>query len=188
MNPVSDKIIKTFEAQIKKSEDAMIADFATVRTGKASPALIEGVMVDYYGTPTRLRDLAGITSPDPRTLLVQPWDVSAVKAAEKAILAANLGLNPVNDGKTLRVPIPELSAERRQQLAKQVKQRAEEAKIAVRNLRRDVNESAKKSQKNSELTEDELKQTLDQIQKLTDKAMAEIDKHLAAKDKELLNI
>jgi len=188
MNPIIDKIMKSFDDGVKKSAEAMAGDFATVRTGKASPAIIEGVMVDYYGTPTRLRDLANITAPEPRMLVVQPWDVSAVKAAEKAIINSNLGLNPVNEGKLLRVPIPELSQERRQQLAKQVKQRAEEAKIAIRNIRRDANETAKKGQKASEMTEDELKQTLDNIQKATDKAIAEVDKELAAKEKELMSI
>ncbi len=188
MNPITDKLLKSYEEHIRKNHEAMTADFNAVRTGKASPSLIEGVMVEYYGTPTRLRDLANITAPEPRMLLVQPWDVSAVKAVEKAILAANLGLNPVNDGKLLRVPIPELSSERRQQLAKQVKTRAEEAKIAVRNIRRDINENAKKAEKSTELTEDELKHTLDLIQKATDIAITEIDKLLAAKEKELMSV
>ena len=188
LNPVADKILKSFEAQIANGEEAMKSDFNGIRTGKASPALLENLMVDYYGTPPRLRDLAGITAPEPRLLVVQPWDASAVKAAEKAILASNLGLNPVNDGKLLRVPIPELSEERRQQLVKQVKQRSEEAKVQVRNLRRDANEAAKKAQKGSELTEDELKQLLDLIQKATDKHIDVIDKLVAEKDKELMHV
>ncbi|MDD4816907.1 MAG: ribosome recycling factor [Victivallaceae bacterium] len=188
MNQVCDKLLKNFEDHAKKALGVMTDDFNSIRTGKASPALIENVMVDYYGTPTRLRDLAGITAPEPRMLLVQPWDVSAVKAAEKAIIAANLGFNPVNDGKVLRVPVPELSEERRQQLTKQVKQRSEEAKVAVRNLRRDANDAAKKAQKGGEMTEDELKQLLDLVQKSTDKTTAEVDKIVAAKDKELMSI
>ena len=188
LNPAANKILKEAEAHMADGEAAMIHDFASIRTGKASPALIENVMVDYYGTPTRLRDLANISAPEPRLLSVQPWDVSAVKAAEKAIIAANLGLNPVNDGKLLRIPIPELSEERRQQLVKQVKHRSEEAKIQIRNVRRDANEHAKKAQKATELTEDELKQLLDLVQKATDKHIESIDKHTLDKDNELLKV
>ena len=188
MNPVVDAILNGLNASMTKAEESMTHDFNNVRTGKASPSLVENISVDYYGTPTRLRDLANITAPEARTLVVQPWDASVLKLAEKAILAANIGLNPVNDGKLLRLPVPELSMERRQQLAKQVKSRSEEAKVAVRNLRRDANEAAKKAQKASEITEDDLKQGLDAIQKATDKHIENIDKLLAVKEKELTSI
>jgi ribosome recycling factor len=174
------------EEHMMKTQENMGKDFSAFRTGKASPSLVENITVDYYGTPTRLKELAGITVPEPRMLVVQPWDRGAMPAVEKALIAANLGISPVNDGKIIRLPIPELSEERRASLAKQVKHRAEEAKIAIRNIRRDGNELAKKAQKNSEITEDDLKQMLDDIQKLTDDYIVAIDKDLAHKEKELM--
>lgn len=188
MSQVIDAMLQVLGDHMTKAEESMVHDFNAVRTGKASPALIENVMVDYYGTPTRLRDLANITAPEARLLVVQPWDASVVKLAEKAIINANIGLNPVNDGKLLRIPVPELSVERRQQFVKQVKARAEEAKVAVRNQRRDANEAIKKAQKSSEITEDELKGGLESIQKATDKHIENIDKILGAKEKELSSI
>ena len=176
------------EEHMMKTQENMGKDFSAFRTGKASPSLVENVTVDYYGTPTRLKELAGITVPEPRMLVVQPWDRGAMPAVEKALIAANLGISPVNDGKIIRLPIPELSEERRASLAKQVKHRAEEAKIAIRNIRRDGNELAKKAQKNSEITEDDLKQMLDDIQKLTDDYIVAIDKDQAHKEKELMNV
>lgn len=182
------KIIQNFKEQLSRNEAAMKHDFSAVRTGKASPALVEGVMVEYYGAQTKLRDLASITAPEPRLLMIQPYDATAVAAIEKAIIASNIGIMPNSDGKIIRLPIPELSQERRQTLVKQVKQRSEEAKVSARNHRRDANEVAKKAQKDSLMTEDELRKMLDDIQKETDKAIAEIDKILAAKDKELMSI
>jgi ribosome recycling factor len=181
-------LMDSLEEHMMKTQENMGKDFAAVRTGKASPSLVENISVDYYGTPTRLKELAGITVPEPRMLVVQPWDRGAMPAVEKALIAANLGISPVNDGKIIRLPIPELSEERRASLAKQVKHRAEEAKIAIRNIRRDGNELAKKAQKNSEITEDDLKQALDDIQKLTDDYIVAIDKDLAHKEKELMNV
>ncbi|MBR2508659.1 MAG: ribosome recycling factor [Lentisphaeria bacterium] len=176
------------EELMMKSEDAMKNDFSAIRTGKASPALLDGVMVEYYGAMTRLKELAGISAPEPRLLVVQPWDAASIKAVEKAIIAANLGITPMNDGKLIKLPIPELSQERRTALAKQAKARAEEAKVSLRNIRRDANEFAKKAQKGGELTEDELKKMLDDIQKMTDSYIATVDKDLAAKEKELMTV
>ncbi len=176
------------EEHMMKTQENMGKDLAAFRTGKASPSLVENITVDYYGTPTRLKELAGITVPEPRMLVVQPWDRGAMPAVEKALIAANLGISPVNDGKIIRLPIPELSEERRASLAKQAKHRAEEAKVAIRNIRRDGNELAKKAQKNSEITEDDLKQMLDDIQKLTDDYIIAIDKDLVHKEKELMNV
>ena len=176
------------EESMMKAEEAMQNDFAAIRTGKASPALVENISVNYYGTPTRLREIAGITSPEARLLVIQPWDPSSLVAIEKALMTSSLGISPVNDGRVLRLPIPELSEERRSMLAKQVKARAEEARVAVRNIRRDGNEAAKKAQKNTEITEDELKNMLDEIQKLTDNYIKEIDNGLIEKEKELMNI
>lgn len=176
------------EEMMMKSEEAMKHDFAAIRTGKASPALLDGIMVEYYGAMTRLKELAGITAPEPRLLVVQPWDAAAVKSVEKAIIAANLGITPMSDGKLIKLPIPELSQERRAALAKQAKARAEEAKVSLRNIRRDANDAAKKAQKGGDLTEDELKKMLDDIQKMTDSYIATVDKDLAAKEKELMTV
>ncbi len=188
MNVPIELLLDHVEEQMKKSEVALKGHFNSIRTGKASPSLLDGITVEYYGTPTRLKELAGITAPEPRLLVIQPWDASAVHAIEKAILASNIGITPVSDGRTLKLPIPELSQDRRQALAKQAKAYTEEAKVAARNIRRDANEAAKKAQKNGELTEDELKKQLDDIQKMTDKFIAEYDKLLAEKDKELMTV
>ncbi|MDD3117600.1 MAG: ribosome recycling factor [Victivallales bacterium] len=188
MSESIDNLLETLEEHMMKTIDAMHHDFSAVRTGKASPALVENITVDYYGTPTRLRELAGITVPEAKMLMIQPWDPSVVSAIEKAILASNIGISPVSDGRVLRLPIPELSEERRHDLTKQVKGRSEDAKIAIRNIRRDGNDAAKKAQKGGELTEDELKQRLDEIQKLTDDYVTQVDKILAEKEKDLMNI
>ena len=187
MNDITTLLDDTEELMMK-SEDAMKNDFSAIRTGKASPALLDGVMVEYYGAMTRLKELAGISAPEPRLLVVQPWDAASIKAVEKAIIAANLGITPMNDGKLIKLPIPELSQERRTALAKQAKARAEEAKVSLRNIRRDANEFAKKAQKGGELTKDELKKMLDDIQKMTDSYIATVDKDLAAKEKELMTV
>ncbi len=184
----TENLLESLEEHMMKTIDAMHHDFAAVRTGKASPALVENINVEYYGTPTRLKELAGITVPEAKMLMIQPWDPTAVAAIEKAIIASNIGISPISDGRTLRLPIPELSEERRHDLTKQVKNRSEDAKIAVRNIRRDGNEAAKKGQKNGELTEDELKQMLEDIQKLTDDYIAQIDKMLVSKEKDLMSL
>ena len=176
------------EEHMMKTEDSLKNNFAAIRTGKASPSLVENITVDYYGTPTRLRDLAGISTPEPRLLVVQPWDRSSLAAIEKAILASNIGITPMNDGKLLRLPVPELSQERRTALSKQAKAETEDAKVALRNIRRDANEIAKKAQKDSEITEDDLKKMLDDIQKTTDRYIAALDTALAAKEKELMTV
>ncbi len=184
----SGNLLDSLEEHMMKTEESLQANFNTIRTGKASPSLVEHVMVEYYGTPTRLKELAGITAPEPRLLVIQPWDKTAVSAVEKALLAANLGITPMSDGQVLKLPIPELSQERRQALAKQAKSAAEDAKVALRNIRREGNDAAKKAQKDGEMTEDELKKMLDDIQKLTDRYIAGIDKELANKDKELMTV
>ena len=183
-----DTLLDTLEENMMKTEDSLTTAFSAIRTGKASPALVENITFEYYGTQTRIRDAAGITAPEPRLLVIQPWDASAVKGIEKALLASNIGITPMSDGRSLKLPIPELSQDRRQALAKQAKARAEEAKIAIRNLRRDANEAAKKAQKAGELTEDDLKKMLDDIQKITDSYTATVDKDLTAKEKELMTV
>ena len=181
-------LLDSLEEHMMKTEEALSGSFSAIRTGKASPALVEHVTVEYYGTPTRLKEIAGITAPEPRLLVIQPWDTTAVSAIEKALLASNIGITPMSDGRTLKLPIPELSQERRQALAKQAKAECEEAKVALRNIRREGNEAAKKAQQDGIYTEDELKKMLDDIQKLTDRYIATLDKLLAAKEKELMTV
>ena len=183
-----EELLDNMEESMMNAEDAMKTDIAAIRTGKASTALVEGLMVEYYGTNTRLRDIAGLSTPDARTVAIQPWDQSAVQAIEKAIINSNIGISPVSDGKIVRLPIPPLSEDRRAALAKQVKARSEEARVAVRNARRDANEAAKKAQKASEITEDELKNLLEKIQKMTDSYIATIDKLAEEKEKELMKV
>ena len=188
MNVSIGQLMDHVEEHMMKTVEHMQSDFAAVRTGKASPSLVDNITVDYYGTPTRLKELAGITTPEARLLVIQPWDPSSMGAIEKAIIASNIGISPVNDGRVIRLPIPELSEERRASLAKQVKSRAEEAMVAIRNVRRDGNEVAKKAQKGGEITEDDLKAKLDGIQKLTDTYIKEVDEVLLKKEKELMSM
>ena len=183
-----DTLIEELEEQFMESQEALERDFQAYRTGKASPALVEGIMVDYYGKQTRLRDIAGITTPEPRLLVIQPWDQNALANIEKAIQASDIGISPVSDGRILRLPIPELSEERRQDLTKQVHKRAEEAKVAIRNHRRTANDECKKLQKASKITEDDLHDMQDEIQKLTDKYTAEVERLAKAKEEELMSV
>ena len=183
-----DLLMDHLEEEMMGSEDAMQRDFSTVRTGKASPGLVENLTVDYYGAPTRLKELAGITVPEPRMLVIQPWDASALSGIEKAINASKLGITPVNDGRILRLPMPELTEERRNSLVKQVKARAEEAKISIRNIRREGNDAAKKAEKNSTITKDDLTDMLKDIQDLTDKYIKKIENHFVAKEQDLLSV
>lgn len=187
MSDIAD-LLDELEERMMKTEEALNNQFTAIRTGKASPALVENVMVEYYGTMTRLKELAGITTPEPRLLVIQPWDSSAVSAVEKALLSSNVGITPMSDGKVLKLPIPELSQDRRLALTKQAKAHSEEAKVALRNIRREGNDIAKKAKKDAELTEDEEKRMLEDIQKMTDRYIAEVDKRLAAKEKELLTV
>ena len=167
--PNAENIIPETKKLMEKAITSMNHDFASVRTGKAAPGLVEGIMVEYYGTQTRMKDLAGITAPEPRLLVIQPWDQNAVKAIEKAIRASDLGISPISDGRVIRLPIPELSEERRKDMTKLVKKRSEEARVEIRNARRDANDAIKKAQKASEITEDEMKSKTDEVQKMTDK-------------------
>jgi ribosome recycling factor len=167
---------------------AMEESFNGVRTGKASPALVDGIMADYYGTSTRLRDIAGITAPEPRLLVIQPWDTNAVSSIEKAIQASDIGISPVSDGRVIRLPIPELSEERRAEMAKLVKNRAEEARVEIRNIRRDANEFAKKAQKSSEITEDDLQDMQKEVQELTDSHIELVNEALEKKTSELMQV
>lgn len=182
MQPLIDEL----EEKMMNAEEAMKYDFISIRTGKASTALVENLQVEYYGTMSRLKDIAGLSTPDPRTIAIQPWDKTAFPAIEKAIINSNIGISPVNDGKMIRLPVPALTEERRIQLTKQVKVRSEEAKVSIRNIRRDGNETAKKTEKAGEITEDELKELLENIQKLTDEYIKKIDLAAADKEKDLM--
>ena len=186
--PTAAEIMETTQTAMNNTVDALKRRFNSVRTGKASPALVEGVMVDYYGSQTRLKDIAAISAPEPRLLKIQPWDINAVNAIQKAIQASGLGITPVTDGKVIRLPIPELSEERRNDMTKQVKKFAEESRVEIRNARRDANEAIKEAKKKSEITEDEQKSQIDQIQKLTDKMIEKVDAILAEKQAELMAV
>lgn len=183
-----ENVVEESKALMEKGIEAMKRDFAAIRTGKASPALVEGIVVEYYGAQTKLKDIASITAPEPRMLVIQPWDQGAVKSIEKAILGSTLGISPVSDGRVIRLPIPELSEERRKEMTKLVRKRAEDGRVEVRNVRRDSNDALKKAQKNAEITEDQLKSLTDGVQKQTDKVIEQIDKLLKEKEAELMAV
>ena len=180
LNPYSTKMQKTVEC--------LNTQFASVRAGRANAGVLDQIQVEYYGTPSPIQQVATIASPDPRTLTIQPWDNSILKAIEKAILASDLGINPQNDGRLIRLVFPQLTEERRKELAKQVRKYGEEAKVAVRNIRRDAMDSFKKQQKKSEITEDDLKNLEKELQDLTDKRCKDIDELTAKKEKELMAV
>ena len=179
---------KVYEEKMKKSIESVANDFAAVRAGRANASVLNRIHVDYYGTPTPIQQIASVGSPDPRTLLITPWDASALKAIEKAILESDLGINPQNDGKAIRLSFPQLTEERRKELVKQIHKYAENGKVAIRNIRREAMENFKKQQKASEITEDELKMAEKDLQKLTDDSCKELDKLLENKEKELLSV
>jgi ribosome recycling factor len=183
-----DDILLEAEEKMAKTEEVVIKDFSGVRTGKASPGLVENVPVDVYGSVMRIREVAGITTPEPRVLVIQPWDASTVHAIEKAIQKANLGLNPSVDKKFIRIVLPELSTERRNEFVKIVKKMSEDGRVAVRHVRRDAMEALKKLEKEGGVTEDSVETAGKQIQKLTDQYIAKIDQHLAHKEKEILTV
>ena len=179
---------KVYEDKMKKSIEAVISDFDTVRAGRANASVLNRISVDYYGTPTPIQQIASVGSPDPRTLVITPWDASALKGIEKAIQESDLGINPQNDGRVIRLVFPQLTEERRKELAKQVKKYGEESKVAVRNIRREAIDKFKKQQKASEITEDDYKDIEKDIQKLTDDYIKEVESIAEAKEKELFEI
>ena len=178
-------VLKDAETKMQKGLEAITREFASIRTGRASPALVEGVRVEYFGMPTPLKQLATITTPDPKLLLIQPWDVSAIQEVEKALQKADLGLTPVIDGKVVRVPIPPLSTQRRDELTKVAHRLAEEGRVSVRTIRHAAKESIEKLFKDKAITEDDKFRNLDQLQKLTDRYHAKVDEILATKEAEL---
>jgi len=181
---MSHPVLNDAQAKMKKAVDYTLHEFSSIHTGKATPSMVEAVMVEAYGTQMRLRDCAAITTPDARLIQIQPWDASLIKAVEKAVQAANLGFNPIVDGKVVRIPLPEMSRERRQEFAKTAHRLAEEGRVHVRNVRRDALEALKKAK----LPEDEAKRVEKDVQAATDRSIKEINDHLASKEAELLNV
>ena len=183
-----DDILLEAEEKMEKTVQVVVNEFAGVRTGKASAALVENVMAEVYGAQMRIRELAGITTPEPRMLLIQPWDATTVHPIEKAIQKANLGLNPAVDKKFIRIVLPELSEERRHEFVKIVRKMAEDGRVAVRHVRRDAIEHLKKESKAGTITEDDLQHAEKEVQKLTDDYIAKIDAHLQHKEKEIMTV
>ncbi len=180
--------LKQFEEKMKKSVENLANDYTTIRAGRANPHVLDKITVDYYGTPSNLQSVANISVTEARTLVIQPWEASLVKEIEKAILVSDLGLTPNNDGKVIRLSFPELTEERRKELVKDVKKKGEDSKIAIRNIRRDANDLAKKQQKANEISEDEQKDAETSIQKMTDEYVSKIDKMIDEKSKEIMTV
>jgi ribosome recycling factor len=183
-----DDILLETEEKMMKTEEVVQNEFSGVRTGKASPSLVENILVEVYGSQMRIRELAGITTPEPRMLMIQPWDAGTVHPIEKAIQKSNLGLNPMVDKKNIRIVLPELSQERRLEFIKVVKKMSEDGRVAIRHVRRDAMESLKKDEKEGGVTEDQVEVAEKEVQKLTDQYIAKIDAHLAIKEKEILTV
>lgn len=181
-------MISQFETKMEKAVDNLREEYANIRAGRANPHILDKIKVDYYGQPSNLQAVANVSVPEARIIQIQPWDASLIKEIEKAILASDLGLTPSNDGKIIRLVFPELTEERRKELVKDVKKKAENAKVAVRNVRRDANDAFKKQNKASEISDDELKSNEDKVQKMTDKFVAEIDKLMDSKSDEILTV
>ena len=183
-----DDILLEAEEKMIKTEEVVQNEFSGVRTGKASPSLVENILVEVYGSNMRIRELAGITTPEPRMLMITPWDASTIQPIEKAIQKSNLGLNPAVQGKFIRIVLPELSTERRQEFVKTIKKMAEDGRVAIRHVRRDAIEHLKKESKDSKIGEDDLEHGEKEVQKLTDQYIAKLDAHMAHKEKEIMTV
>jgi ribosome recycling factor len=183
-----DERLAQFDEKMQKTMNNLSEEFGSIRAGRANPHVLDKLKVDYYGTPTGIQQVANVSVPEPRMIQIQPWEASMVKEIEKAILTSDLGINPTNDGKVVRLLFPELTEERRKELAKDVKKKGESAKVAIRNIRRDANDSFKKLGKSADVSEDEIKELEDNAQKMTDKYIAEVDKAVEAKTKEILTV
>ena len=181
-------MLSQYESKMEKTLDNLASEYAGIRAGRANPHILDKLRVDYYGTPTPIQQVANVNVPEPRMIQIQPWEASMVKAIEKAILTSDLGINPTNDGKVIRLVFPELTEERRKELAKDVKKKGENAKVAIRNIRRDGNDAFKKLSKSEDISEDEIKDLEDALQKLTDKYIANVDKSIEEKTKEILTV
>lgn len=181
-------MLAQYESKMEKTVESLKAEYSGIRAGRANPHILDKLRVDYYGAPTPIQQVANVTVPEARTLMIQPWEPSLIKEIEKAILNSDLGVNPNNDGKSVIINFPELTEERRKDLVKDIKKKAEAAKVAVRNIRRDANDAFKKMNKANEISEDELKTNEDKVQKLTDKYVANVDKLMDDKSKEIMTV
>ncbi|MCX7971016.1 MAG: ribosome recycling factor [Negativicutes bacterium] len=188
MNVSVKEQLKSHEERMKKAIEVLRREYSTMRAGRANPSILDKITVDYYGAPTPINQTANISVPDPRTLLIAPWDKSNLKAIEKAILKSDLGMTPNNDGTVIRLTVPQLTQERRKELVRAAQKKAEETRVAVRNLRRDGNDVIKKLEKDKQITEDEAKKGQEEMQKLTDRYVKEIDGILAGKEKEIMEV
>ena len=182
------EVIKKCEEKMTKTCENLDGEFSNIRAGRANPNLLNRIMVEYYGTPTPMQQVGNISVPEPRIIQINPWEKSLLKAIEKAILASDLGITPTNDGTSIRLVFPELTEERRKELVKDIKKKGEDAKVAVRNVRRDANDTLKKMEKSTDITEDERKEGEEKIQKMTDKYVAKIDKSVENKSKEIMTV
>ena len=180
--------LQIYETKMNKSLDALQNEYASIRAGRANPHVLDKLRADYYGTPTPIQQVGNVSVPEARMIVIQPWEKSLLKAIEKAILTSDLGINPTNDGSVIRLVFPELTEERRKELAKDVKKKGEATKVAIRNIRRDANDTFKKMEKGDEISEDDRKEAEEKIQKLTDKMIAEVDKAVENKTKEIMTV
>lgn len=180
--------LKVYEEKMEKSINAMMDEFASIRAGRANPHVLDKIKVDYYGTPTPIQQVGNISVPEARMIVIQPWEKSLIKAIEKAIQASDLGINPSNDGSVIRLVFPELTEDRRKELSKEVKKKGDQAKVAIRNIRRDANEAFKKMEKGGEMSEDDLELATNKMQKLTDKMIEKVDQAVEVKTKEIMTV
>ncbi|MCL6560544.1 MAG: ribosome recycling factor [Firmicutes bacterium] len=185
---MANEVIKETENNMKKTIEVVKKEFASLRAGRATPALLDKITVNYYGTPTPINQLANISVPEARLLVIQPWDKSSLPEIERAIMKSDLGINPTSDGTVIRLAIPQLTQERRKELMKVIKKKAEEGRVAVRNVRRDSNDQLKAQQKDGKISEDELKRSQDEVQKITDRYIKEIDSLLSTKEQEIMQV
>ena len=185
---MADERIEKYESKMTKTLESLEKELSTVRAGRANPHILDKITVDYYGAPTPLQQVANVTVPEARMIQIQPWEASLIKDIEKAILVSDLGLTPNNDGKTIRLVFPELTEDRRKELAKDIKKKGDNAKVAIRNIRRDANDAIKKENKAGDISDDEAKNSEDEIQKITDKYIAMIDSAIDDKTKEILTV
>lgn len=184
---MDERLVK-YDDKMQKSLNNLYSEYNSIRAGRANPHVLDSVLVDYYGTPTPIQQVANVSVPEPRLIQIQPWEASMVKEIEKAIQTSDVGINPTNDGKVIRLVFPELTEERRKELAKDVKKKGENAKVAVRNIRRDANDSFKKLSKQEDVSEDDIKELEDEVQKLTDKYIKKVDEAASEKTEEILTV
>ncbi|HJC07279.1 MAG TPA: ribosome recycling factor [Candidatus Enterocloster excrementipullorum] len=180
--------LKVYEGKMNKTLEVLLSDYAAIRAGRANPHVLDKIKVDYYGTPTPIQQVGNVSVPEARMIVIQPWEKSLLKAVEKAILTSDLGINPTNDGNCIRLIFPEMTEERRKEVAKDVKKKGDGAKVAIRNIRRDANDAFKKMEKAGDMSEDDLKEATEKMQKLTDKMIEKVDKAVEEKTKEIMTV